>query len=169
VHLDIDTSIATIAGQRFPAVGLICPQVAGFPETEYDRCLGHHGVGDPPVLYNFFVPFESGPLMAVSAWVRTDSGRWTLDLMLQSSACMSYRTSDDTEQILLGPKPMGVVGGRIVEDYSMNTGVWFGAGECWTVEHLGRLSRMPATLPDGPQAVRVPMSRVRDIYKRGNK
>lgn len=160
VEVDRATSTITLAGQRWPAVGVLCP--GPHPEDPEDRVLGGrwahptHGCGWELDVY---VPAESGVLVNIT-W---EAHR--LDLTVQHTWCevehddgLAYHLPQwlHVHQGALHPYPRsGRMHGRA---YAWRRAHWHGCEPEWAAEHLARLLAMPAHPAPGPTCELVPLS-----------
>ena len=146
-----------IAGRRFPAVGLICPQVEGDEVlSDEDRSLGL-SPGDEA----HYVPTENGLLVEVSPM--GEGREHLLHLMVRARTCELFvePIPGGQPERLWTPWLLGLLDGRLVPVPSVACGVvvpprptwwWANAEPEWVVEHIDRLSRMPLVPPAGPEA-----------------
>jgi len=136
LFIDREASTVTIAGRRYPAVALICPQDTE-PRPDRDRALAVGG-GDQSV----YIPAENGLLF------RVEEGRneryHGLSLEPNARTC---RQVEDYDGWMWLPWTIGVIDGVLVPGAS---NCWYWAEPEWVVETIDRLSRKSFMQPDGP-------------------
>lgn len=144
VVIDRAASTAEIAGRRFPAVTVICPNYEGEDRTERDRALAAGG-GDQSV----YIPAENGLLLRVE---EAENEKYHgIGMDLHARTCEAVWSVD--EYVYL-PWSVGLVDGALVHGTS---NFWSWAEPDWVVETIDRLSRKPFTQPDGPLMDLVPL------------
>lgn len=144
VVIDRAASTAEIAGRRFPAVTVICPNHEDEDRTKRDRALGAGG-GDQCV----YIPAENGLLLRVEEARNEKYHAISLDLHARS--CELVWSVD--EWIYL-PWNVAVIDGKLVAGTS---NFWSWAEPEWVVETIDRLCRKPFMQPDGPLLEIVPL------------
>ena len=174
--VDFDTSTVTLAGRRFPAVGIIVPNTPGeveeprhlrylsgparFP-NEVDRAA-ERGRGD------FHVPCENGVLVEIG-WYENRANRMVLELHVYSRNCTLHTFPVDTPLYL--PYKMGAIGNRLVsiEGPALYTATWEWqeADPEWVGEFLDRVSRMEPEKLDGPEVEVISISDLWELVAEG--
>ena len=171
--VDFDASTVTLAGRRFPAVGVIVPDGPGDSEPRHLRYLGGparypNEVGEDS-RGDFYVPCENGVLVEIG-WYENRAGQQTLEAHIYSRHCHVDRYPSDAPLWL--PHKMGVVNGNELVSIEgralyIATWEWPGAYPEWLGEFLDRVSRMEAEKLDGPEVELISVRELWEIVAKG--
>lgn len=161
ISVDIAHSTVTIAGRRWPAVCLLCPQWETEPETDWNRTLGDTVPSKIGGSWEVFVPLENGLLVEVTVNVNPRS---RLNVALYVAACyLDARDFGSADPPIWLPLAAGMVG----KDVVIGTGSmrdrqsrWIGADPEWINELIDRLASKHVPMADmsNPRAKLISLS-----------